>query len=411
MATYYVSTTGSDSRSCAIVQSISTPKLTINSGLGCASAGDTVLVRAGTYNETIASVPSGTSWSNKVRLAAYPGETVWLTPSNTDANANRVIWLDGNFHYFEFDGINCDGRPANADGVLWTSTNSGNNPHHIRFQNAEAVIGNAGSGGARGGIFEMGAHVFLPGGTTGGNELINLVIHGGGANTAGSGTFEDNSYGIYIISPDNLVDRCDVYDTAGIGIAIYSRGDAPSNNVIKNSRVHDITRWNVTGQVQGILVTVGSNNQVYNNIIYGITQTDTSSANAGVALSGSGQKIWNNTIYNMRNGIYIDGPSAEVKNTIAYAITDNEIVINSGSPTQANNLFGTNPLFANAGTGNFALTSGSPARNAGTTISAVTTDIIGTIRPQESVYDIGAYEYRVDVSSPPSPPTGLHIVS
>ena len=79
--TYYVSTSGSDGRSCAQAQSQSTPKLTLNNAVGCLRAGDTLFVRGGVYEEwLLVNVPSGTSWSNKVRIAALPGETVWLRP-------------------------------------------------------------------------------------------------------------------------------------------------------------------------------------------------------------------------------------------------------------------------------------------------------------------------------------------
>ncbi len=84
----------------------------VNAGIGCLAAGDTLLVRAGTYAEEIIIVPSGTSWSNKVRIAAYPGETVWLKPATVANGAVCVIWFDGPFHYIEFDGINVDGRPS-----------------------------------------------------------------------------------------------------------------------------------------------------------------------------------------------------------------------------------------------------------------------------------------------------------
>ncbi len=61
-ATYYVATTGSDSTSCANAQSQSTPKLTINAGIGCLSSGDTLIVKAGIYNEIIPdNIPSGTA--------------------------------------------------------------------------------------------------------------------------------------------------------------------------------------------------------------------------------------------------------------------------------------------------------------------------------------------------------------
>ena len=54
------------------------------------------------------------------------------------------------------------------------------------------------------------------------------------------------------------------------------------------------------------------------------------------------------------------------------------------------------PVFANAsGTtaADFKLSGASPAVNVGVTLTAVTTDFWGTVRPQSSAYDIGAYEY------------------
>src|SRR5437667_6769750 len=63
-ATYYVAKTGSDSNSCSRAQSQSTPKLTINAGAGCLNAGDTLIIKTGTYNEALLNViPSGTAGS------------------------------------------------------------------------------------------------------------------------------------------------------------------------------------------------------------------------------------------------------------------------------------------------------------------------------------------------------------
>src|SRR5438093_817612 len=76
-ATYYVATTGNDSRSCVTSQTITTPKQTIQSGIACLTAGDTLYLRQGTYQESILSgspsFPSGTSWANPVTIASYPG--------------------------------------------------------------------------------------------------------------------------------------------------------------------------------------------------------------------------------------------------------------------------------------------------------------------------------------------------
>ena len=68
------------------------------------------------------------------------------------------------------------------------------------------------------------------------------------------------------------------------------------------------------------------------------------------------------------------------------------------------------PLFVRAGS-DFHLQSGSPAIDAGTTISGIPAqDIEGTTRPQGPAWDIGAYEYGSVDLDPPDPPSGLMIL-
>src|SRR5262245_1054959 len=75
--TYYVATTGSD----ANPGSQSQPFRTIDRGVSALQAGDTLYIRGGTYNpgrfgkHASVPLPSGTSWSNAVTIAGYPGET------------------------------------------------------------------------------------------------------------------------------------------------------------------------------------------------------------------------------------------------------------------------------------------------------------------------------------------------
>ena len=73
-ATFYVATTGSDSNSCIEAQNPSTPKRNIigaRGGLSCMGAGDADIldVRAGSYNDPIRSVISGSSFTNAATIS------------------------------------------------------------------------------------------------------------------------------------------------------------------------------------------------------------------------------------------------------------------------------------------------------------------------------------------------------
>lgn len=63
----------------------------------------------------------------------------------------------------------------------------------------------------------------------------------------------------------------------------------------------------------------------------------------------------------------------------------------------------TNIAFGSAGfvstTNDFRITSGSALKDAGATLSGITTDVMGTARPQGSAYDVGAHEYAVSSGS------------
>src|SRR5262252_8168098 len=72
--TYYVATTGSDSNP----GTQTAPFASMARGITVLHAGDTLYVRAGTYPgyDINRPFPSGTSWSQAITVAGYPGETV-----------------------------------------------------------------------------------------------------------------------------------------------------------------------------------------------------------------------------------------------------------------------------------------------------------------------------------------------
>ncbi len=402
-ATYYASKAGSNGNSCAQAQSTSTPKLTIVGGLACLAAGDTLYVRGGTYDERINNevIASGTSWANVTRIAAYPGETVWMVPTS----GTYVVYIARTLQYIEFDGINMDSRQV-VNGTFTLQAGAGYNPNHIRLKNAE-MVGRKDAPGEHD-VVNSGSH-FLAG-ATGANEFINLKVHGGGR--SGQCGIPCGGYGIYLAGPNNLVDHCDVYDTTGAGIHIYNgAGDPANNNIVRNTRIHHITRG-YDARMWGILV-AGSNNQVYNNVIDNISWPYMA-GNAGVHVYvGSGNKIYNNTITNNTlDGIYVNSNASgsEVRNNIMYGNTGVPYS-NAGSGTvQSNNLFGTDPRFVDPSAANFQLQSGSAAIDAGMSLSIVTTDIIGVPRPEGPAPDIGAFEYRSSQAVPLAP-TNVRIIT
>lgn len=90
--------------------------------------------------------------------------------------------------------------------------------------------------------------------------------------------------------------------------------------------------------------------------------------------NGTDTYFKNCIFYNIQGGISADFVSASLNNNAA------------------------DPLFTNADGGDFHLKAASPCINKGLTLSIVPNDFDNTLRPQESEYDIGAFEYS---SSPP----------
>src|ERR1043166_10265653 len=117
-ATYYVATTGNDANPGTQAQ----PFRTIQKGLNVLRASDTLYLRGGTYAESINSnnqtIPSGTSWADAPRIAAYSGETVTLQ--------GTVNLVHAYIKYLIIDGIIVDGG-----GVSLIHVN------FIRLQNGE----------------------------------------------------------------------------------------------------------------------------------------------------------------------------------------------------------------------------------------------------------------------------------
>ena len=273
---YYVATNGSDSNPGTEAQ----PFRTLKKGASVLVPGATLYVKDGTYvgSTELARMPSGSSWSAPVTIAAYPG--------------HRPVIVDGLYfvgsQYIIIDRVIIDAA-GTSDGIKITWETGVPVAHHIRIKNSE--IKNAGNQG------------ILVGGTF--NEFINLKVHHNGFGCAHRG----QCHGIYIGTDNNLVDGGSWYNNEAYGIHVYSRPDSrgvgPSNNIVRNALVYD------NGSV-GVGVVYGVNNRVHNNIVHG--------NKIGISVLTTDGLINNNTAYNNSDGgIVVGYPRNTISNNILYS--------------------------------------------------------------------------------------------
>lgn len=381
MTTFYTATNGNNGNNGT---STGTPFLTIAKGISVLTAGDTLSIRAGTYNESIntqsQTVPTGTSWSTPVTITAYPGETVRIRPAS-GANVLNIVGGASKYLVFDrliFDGANISNVNINLDGLMQSGAG------RIRFTGCEMVGGPD--------------NLILIGRGADYCEVLQCHIHN---NFVGNVGTRPDGHGVYIGASYVLVQGCDVHHLTGYGIHVYNGyyPSRPTNNcIIRNNRVYQNTTYN--NQAGGILIGSGDGHIASNNIVY-------NQANGIIVgfYNSTNSKVYNNTVYNnSTDGIQIRASSstAIVKNNIAYSNGTNIHNYNTtGGTTQSNNLVSSNPLFVNVGAGDFHLQAGSPARDAGVVLSEVPRDFDNGVRPVGTAYDIGAYEYASVVPPPP----------
>jgi hypothetical protein len=406
-ATYYVSTTGSDSNSCATAQSAGAPKGTIAAAVACLTAGDTLLIRGGTYtgsNNVVDSerfpVPSGTSWQTAITIAAYPGERVIIRPPD---GLEGIRLTTGAPHYLifsdlELDGINGTRLEENgAPNLIYLSSGA----HHNRF-----VRLNVHSSSASG--FALSSN----NGEANDNEILDCVIHDNGRlNQTNSG------YGIYLKTSNNLIEGNDIYGNNGYGVHHNAAAGKGNNNIIRNNRIHHNQIHGIVGNSGGsssyaIVLVNGDRNLIVNNLIY--------ANQAGILIynNTTNALIYNNTITSNREIAihlqYYGGPPV-IKNNIIFnngsAIVDYG---GTGTPVTVSNLT-SDPSFFNLANEDFRLTASSAARDRGVDLPEVVRDYAGVSR-QTGAYDIGAYEYVTPQGSaapqaPPAAPQNVRLVN
>jgi hypothetical protein len=377
--TYWVAATGgTGSSTCSSIDGTSDPTVyarTIAAGLLCMAAGDTLIVKNGTYTERIASnqVKSGTAASPTIiKSENFRGATL-LPPNHVDNSLDTVFWLSGK-SWVVLDGFVLDGSNIDSPGILLNAA-SGIVSTDITIQNNEIkhVFGKVGDTAS-------GSCV-----TTGGGNRItirnNKIWDCGFANPA-------HSHAIYLSGSDGLVEHNEVFQSSSHGVHQYSEAGGKNNNII---------RYNVIYETNGpaIIIGSGNNNLAHHNIIWDAGDFENIPAiRAGTATgaSGTGNRIINNTAYNNLGSACISVGSAQsgavVKNNLCLVGAIN--IANTGTGTlgiATNRLSTDTTLVVDALNKRFSPRENSTLINAGENISGFSSG-----RFVDSLPDQGALE-------------------
>ncbi|MFN8344324.1 MAG: choice-of-anchor D domain-containing protein [Spirosomataceae bacterium] len=217
-------------------------------------------------------------------------------------------------------------------------------------------------------------------------ELDGFTVTNGNASGGSAITVETLSIsqraggGMYNVTSAIKITNCIFSGNAGgNGSGVANRSGAPitmTNCIVRDN--------NSTAHGGGIYNAVGSSGTFMNCTVYGNTAGNIGGAGM-YNESGNSPTLRNCIVY---GNTYGGNPSAIIDDNslsnIAYSL------IQGGSSGGGN--INADPLFVS--TGNLRLQFSSPARNAGTSTGAPTTDLDGNPRPSGCLVDMGAYEYQ-----------------
>jgi hypothetical protein len=314
-ATYYVSKQGADANTCAQAQSANmTTKLTISSGVSCLRPGDTLFVKVGLYAEQLSNaIPSGTSWTAPVTVAAYARDIVTIQPP-TGANGALTFstFRGANQAYIVIDGMIVDCVNASGDCVSIQQS-----AHHIRIKNSE--VKNSPMSGV------------IAGGKD--SEFTNLKVH------------HNNGRGFQFYQPNTVIEGSEIYDNGGSGIYLSLgkgvfldlEGIDPnnSNTIVRANRIHTN---NARTDTSAVMIASGVNIRVFDNVID--SQSEGEIHGIEVHFNVIKARLYDNTIQN-HSGYGIVVGASYVRDTV---ITNN--IISSNGRGAINDL-GTGTILQN----------------------------------------------------------------
>lgn len=417
---YYVATTGLDSNSGSIKE----PFKTIQKGASVLTAGDTLIIRAGTYIEKVNIRNSGSS-NGFITIKNYPGEKVIINGSNT-AGANLSIV---NKSYIRIEGLEICNNSGNDTPAGIYIDGAGT---YIQIVNNK--IYDITSNSNAHGIVVLGSNPTSP--------ITNLLIEGNEIYNCKLGQSEslvlNGNVTVFkvinnkIHDNDNIgIDFIGYEGTAGSGETDRARDGICAGNIVYNISSINNPTYKEYG-ADGIYVDGGKNIIIEQNYIRncdigiemasehkgkttdGITVrnnlildcTDYTALAIGGESSSNGTatniKIYNNTIYNAGTALVISNASSssnEIKNNIFNKV--NRIIGGNTGNNIIDNNMSSDAKFINPSYENFELKPESPCIDAGVPVNAGTHDYSLKPRIVNGTIDIGCLEYSGGTSQTP----------
>ena len=423
-ATYYVRADSNDSCNGTVDVSGSSgncAKKTIQAGVDLAlTAGDTVIVHAGTYNSAtpiFTSKANGSSGS-LITIRAATGETVSITRAAITHNYNKM------------QGFRATSPGAYNAAAILLSGNYNTATENTVVSNCTAMISCTAFGIS--GSYNIVSYNTVDGQNNGASTTFNVGLHI-------SGNYNEILYNT--IKDANSIER--VFELYGRGnhiaynevknsqrtdyvahpdiFQVFGTGNS-YDHIIENNYFHDFV-----GQVGNLTSTGGTkqnwifrNNifanikmeffihipvKFYNNTFYRVTTTNTGFPLNG-SYTGASIEAKNNAFIasgtGTNNGWYTGNVPVKDYNFVSHTAT-------GGTKSYFNEVHGVNggnpQLIAHydnctLNTCDFHVGATSALINVGIAMSEFSTDKDGINRPQDSSWDIGAYEYLASV--PPS---------
>lgn len=386
-ANYYVATTGNDTNSGTEVS----PWKTIKRAVLAMVAGDTTYVRGGTYGQSDNLIfrKSGTA-SAPIRLLNYPGEKpkIDFTPAfqgqimlGTNFSGEALVpvgWIV--IEGFEITKGIYGFRFTNAHDVTVRR-------NWIHDVSGQGILGHGKNVLVDGNVITRVGMIYV-------NNCADLAFHGGGNvcnklhGIYGTGTnwtitnnliYDNLAYGIQVAAYPWCADG-NCYGGGAKNKADPSYADAKNWLIANNTIAYNNYRGGMNLWMGGT-----TNSKIINNVFYENSQRRGAEPQGVDIWGAGGGNVINNNLF------YASGPGGT-------AAIGGSAGWESKYTASGNIINGSPPLFVNApatvpASPNFRLTAASPAIDKGVTLSGITTDHAGGMRPFGAGFDIGAYEF------------------